>query len=138
MDREIREFIDSIGASEPNRSEKNYDLFRTVFKRSNYFRLNSKFLIIKVSRIEKPFFGVSKDILDILDDMNIGNYFLVLLVSNSEGWIYSKSEIKTNINSSVWKASEKDNNYKIHYATLRDYNLFASPLEFLNILGAKK
>lgn len=50
MEKEIKEFIDSVGASEPNSKEENYDIFRKLFKRSNYFRLKGKLLIVKISR----------------------------------------------------------------------------------------
>ena len=132
MEREIREFIDSIGASEPSRKEENYDIFRKLFKRSHYFRLKGKLLIVKISRSKRPFFGLTKDILDVLDTLKINNYFLALLVSNKEGWIYSKSEVQSNINNSAWKLRQKDKNYKINPNTLKDDNLFTSPAQFLN------
>ena len=140
MEGEIKEFIESIGASEPSRDEEHYDVFRKTFKRSNYFRLKGTLLVVKISRSKKPFFGVSKDIIDLLDKMSSINYYLVLLVSNSEGWIYSKSETKNNIDNYMWRLSSNDNNYKINYYTLKDDNLFTSPYDFLNKLskGATK
>jgi len=133
MEREIKEFIEAVGAIEPNPSDENYSLFKSVFKRSNYFKLNKKFLIVKISRSEKPFFGVGKPYIELLNLLD--NYFLVLLVNSREGWVYSKSEINAYIEKSIWRLNDKDNNYKINSYTLKGENLFASPDEFLRKLG---
>ena len=60
MGDEIKKFATAIGAKEPNPGDKNYKLFRQVFRRSNYFILDGKFAIIKISRTAKPFWGVGK------------------------------------------------------------------------------
>lgn len=133
MEKEIREFATAVGATEPKPSDENYSLFRSIFKRSNYFKLKGKFLIVKISRSNKPFFGVGKAYIELLN--LIDNYFLVLLVSGGEGWVYSKPEINSNIEKAVWKLNEKDSNYKINYYTLKDQNLFTSHAEFLRKIG---
>lgn len=37
MDQEVKEFIEGIGAYEPEPSDESYVVFRGLFKRSNYF-----------------------------------------------------------------------------------------------------
>jgi len=133
MEKEIKEFIKAVGATEPKPSDENYSRFRSIFKRSNYFKLDRNFLIVKISRINKPFFGVGKPYIELLN--LIDNYFLVLLVSEREGWIYSKAELNSNITNKIWRLSNKDDNYKINYDTLKDKNLFTSHSEFLRKIG---
>lgn len=132
MGDEIKEFAAAIGAVEPNPNDKNYKIFRQVFKRSNYFILDGKFAIIKISRSAKPFWGVGKDYIEFLN--NTGNYLLILLVSNREGWVFSKSEINSNIQSDKWRLREADNNYKIN-PPLPDKNSFISPVQFMKKIG---
>lgn len=133
MEKEIKEFVETVGATEPKPSDENYSLFRSIFKRPNYFKLNGKFFIVKISRSNKPFFGVGKPYIELLN--LIDNYFLVLLVSEREGWIYSKAELNSNITNKVWRLNDKDDNYKINYYTLKDRNLFTSHSEFLRKIG---
>ncbi len=129
MEREIKEFVEAVVAIEPKPSDENYSLFKSIFKRSNYFKLNKKFLIVKISRSEKPFFGVGKPYIELLHLLD--NYFLVLLVNSREGWVYSKAEINANIEKAIWRLNDKDNNYKINSYTLKGKNQFTSPAEFL-------
>ena len=58
------------------------------------------------------------------------DYFLVLLTSNTEGWIFSKREVKANIASDKWRLGEKGGDYKINMP-LPDQNSFFSPENFL-------
>ena len=88
--------------------------------------LNGKILIVKISRTNPPFFGVGQQFLEFLDPFD---YFLVLLTSNREGWIFSKQEIKLNIANNTWRLSKTD--YKINRHTLLDRNYFSSPDRFL-------
>ena len=101
------------------------------FRPRKCFLLKSKakVLIVKISRSKKPFFGVDKSIIDSLDRNDI-DYFLVLLTSNKEGWIFSKGEIKANI-VDKWQLRKTDNNYKINWHTLPDRNSLSSPDFFL-------
>jgi len=133
MGDEIKEFATAIGAKEPNPGDKSYTLFRQLFKRSNYFILDGKFAIIKISRSAKPFWGVGKDYIEFLN--NTGNYFLILLTSNREGWVFTKTEINNNINSAKWRLRVEDNNYKIN-VPLPDSNSFITPSHFLKKIGA--
>jgi hypothetical protein len=128
MDKDIKEFIESIGASEPNPSEKIYPLYRDLFKRQNYFSLKGTLLIIKISRSDRPFWGLGRQFIELLK--NTDNYILVLLVSNKEGWYFSKKDIEANIRQGRWKLREKDDNYKIN-PPLPDNNSFNSPKWFL-------
>jgi hypothetical protein len=129
MENEIRLFSQGIGASLLKLDLKDIELF----KRDNYFKVNGKVLIVKISRSRKPFYGVNGTLIGLLN--NLDNYYLVLLVSETEGWIYSKSEINSNIQNGVWRLREDDNNYKINYGTLRENNLFTSHAQFLEIIG---
>lgn len=128
MDNEIREFIGGVGAYEPDTSNELYNLFRDLFKRQNYFILNKKFLIVKVSRSERPFWGVGKKYLDLFNELNI-NYLLVLLISGHEGWVYDKHDVQYHINNGYWKLNVKDNNYKIN-PPLKDKYSFSSFIQF--------
>ena len=127
MDNEIQEFSQAIGAVTPPPGSEDYSTFKSIFKRSNYFLLGNKFLMVKISRLEKPFWGIGKKFIDFLNNTD---YFLVLLVSNREGWVFSKAEVNSNINNKKWNLREADNNYKIH-SPLPDRNSFYSPEKFL-------
>lgn len=132
MGNEIKEFAAAIGAREPNPEGEDYKLFRQVFKRSNYFIIDGKFAIIKISRSDKPFWGVGKSYIDLLNSSN--NYFLILLTSGREGWLFTKAEINGNINSGKWRLRVDDNNYKINLP-LPDINSFITPTHFLKKAG---
>lgn len=122
---ELREFTQKVGAEE----------FRLElgcqFRPRKCFLLKSKakVLIVKISRSTKPFFGVDKSIIDSLDRSDI-DYFLVLLTSNREGWLFSKEEIRANTGDR-WRLRKTDNNYKINSHTLPTLNSFSSPDRFL-------
>ncbi|MEW6660241.1 MAG: hypothetical protein AB1424_16465 [Thermodesulfobacteriota bacterium] len=79
------------------------------------------FLIVKISRDKKPFWGVDADYLDRLNDWE-GYFFLVLLISSNEGWVYGKNEINNNIYNGLWKYREKNFNYIIHFSEIKDGN----------------
>jgi len=136
LDREILEFVSATGAIEPQPTDETYSSFRAIFRRSNYFILRSappkpnKFLIVKISRSKRPFWGIGKDFLEPLNKFEQINYFLVLLVSGKEGWVFSREEVNSNIRSQKWKLREADNNYKIN-RPLPDANSFTSPKTFL-------
>ena len=131
MGDEIKEFTAAIGAKAPKPGDTNYKQFRQIFKRSNYFIIDGKFAIIKISRINPPFWGVGKDYIDLLN--NIENYFLILLTSSREGWFFTKAEINGNINAGKWKKAAA-NNYKINHP-LPDKNSFISPSHFMKKIG---
>lgn len=133
IDKDIAQFVAVIGAKEPSQDSEHYAQWKALFKRSNYFLFNGKFMIVKISRSEKPFGGgVGKDFVDLLNSQD--DYYLVLLVSPREDWIFTKSEVNAHIRSKRWNLREADNNYKINYP-LPDSNSFFSPRNFLKKLG---
>ena len=117
--QEVLEFAQKAGAKEPRKGTELYSIFRSIFRRSNYFFLKDKVLIIKISRTNKPFWGGGKKYLDLLDGRF--EYFLVLLVSSNEGWVFSEAEVKLNIAGNRWRLRDRDQNYKI-YIPLPDRN----------------
>ncbi|MGE4580412.1 MAG: hypothetical protein AB7F21_12855 [Desulfuromonadales bacterium] len=135
MDQDINKFITSIGATEPSTTDEIFRTFRQIFKRSNYFILNGSFIIVKISRSKKPFWGVGKDYIDFLNSLE--NYHLVLLSASSEGWVFNKNEINQFINSKKWNLREEDNNYKINMP-LPDKNSFLGPKGFFRKSGIKE
>ena len=64
-DKDVMDFANAIGASEPSPDSENYQKWKAIFKRSNYFILNKRFMIVKISRSNKPFWGVGKEIIDL-------------------------------------------------------------------------
>jgi hypothetical protein len=130
-DADIRKFVEAIGANEPLANNEMYATFRRMFKRHNYFLLDSRFLIIKVSRTKKPFWGVGKEFIDFLNGLE--NYYLVLLVPVNEGWVFSKDEVNSNIRHRKWNLG-KDGDYKIN-PPLPGTNMFAGPKIFREKLG---
>ena len=131
-DKDIAQFVAAIGAKEPSPDSGNYAKWRALFKRSNYFLFNGKFTIVKISRIKKPFWGVGKEFVDLLNSLD--DYYLVLLISPREGWVFTKGEVNSHIKSRRWNLREADNNYKINYP-LPDGNSFFSTKHFLKNLG---
>lgn len=129
MEKEISIFIKSVGAKEPPKGSENYAKFRSIFRRSNYFVFDRKIIIVKLSRSTKPFFGVGKGYLDLLNTLN--NYLLILLVSESEGWVYDKDAVNRMIAGGYWNLREQDNQYKINHHTLKQYHWFNNTDHFL-------
>jgi hypothetical protein len=140
LDPEIREFTETVGAIEPQPEDETYRTFRAIFRRSNYFILRgaaptrAKLLIVKISRSNRPFWGIGKDFLELLNKFDQLDYFLVLLLSAKEGWLFSREEVNANIRSQKWKLREADNNYKINWP-LPDRNSFKAPEIFLKKVG---
>ena len=133
-DRDIAQFVAVIGATEPSQEDEHYAWWKALFKRSNYFSFNGKFMIVKISRIKKPFWGVRKELVDLFNSFNSQDeYYLVFLVSPRVGWVFTKSEVNAHIRSKRWKLA-KDNNYKIH-VPLPESNSFFSPRNFLKKVG---
>ncbi len=132
IDKDIFEFVTGIGAKEPTPNSENFAKWKAVFKRSNYFQFNGKLMIVKISRSQKPFWGVGKVFIDLLNVLE--DYYVVLLISKKEGWIFNKSEVNNHISSGRWNLREADNNYKINYP-LPDNNSFSSQKSFLKKLG---
>ena len=57
-DETVRGFAQMVGAKEPREGTEHYMQFRSMFRRSNYFFLNGKILIVKISRSDKPFLPI--------------------------------------------------------------------------------
>jgi hypothetical protein len=131
-DPDILAFANAIGAQEPLQGSKYYADFRREFKRHNYFMLEKRFLIVKISRTKRPFWGVGKKFLEFLDGLN--EYWLVLLISPTEGWAFSKTQVSANIRSQKWKLGGSSEDYKIN-PPLPHRNAFSSPQRFLALLG---
>ena len=98
--------------------------------------VGESFLIVKISRTKKPFWGVGKKYIDFFDKLD--NYFLVLLLSPKEGYVYNKNEITYNIDNDYWRLREADQNYKIYPAVIKERNYFFGPKQFLLKIGMEK
>jgi hypothetical protein len=133
MDEDIKKFIEGIGA----RQLEYGDVLYGIVKRQNYFILNDYFLIVKIDHGKNPWWKLDADYLTNLNDWD-GQFFLVLLVSANEGWVYGKDEINNNIHNESWKYGEKDYNYRIHFNKMKDANWFVSHNQFLKKIGIEK
>jgi len=134
MEQEIKDFTKEIGARSPKPEEKSYKLFKLIFRRDNYFRHEQGVMIIKISRSERPFWGVGKKYIDFLNELGV-NYFLVLLESNRSGYIFKKRELNQKIERKDWGLGN-DDNYKINPPSLPEKNVFRSTNQFLSKIGA--
>jgi hypothetical protein len=123
-DSDIIEFVKLVGATEPT-------AYRHLFPRHNYFRIRNHFLIVKISRTERPFWGIGKKVVDLANMLD--SYFLVLLDSKESGWVFSKSEVNINVGR-TWKLREADDNYKIN-PPMPDQNAFTGKAIFYQKLG---
>lgn len=126
-DGDILRFAQMVGAKEPEEGTESYLKFRAIFPRSNYFFLKGKILIIKISRSKRPFWGAARKYLDFLDSFD---YCLVLLISDAEGWVFSRNEVRANIARDKWRLRVNDGEYKINMP-LPGNNSFSSPEHFL-------
>ena len=124
MDTEIKIFANSIDLVVDNSN----------FSRSNYFKFRdtTTLIAIKISRSSKPFFGIGKQVIDLANNCD-DKFYLVLLISEKSGWVYSKKEVNSNIKNGFWKLAS-DNNYKINNGDLSDSNYFTSYNIFLTKL----
>ena len=108
---EIKEFVDAIDAKAPPPGSEEYVKWRALFKRSNYFVFDGKFMIVKISRSPKPVWGVGRKYIDLLNSQD--DYCLILLCSKKEGWAFVKKEINAHIENNQWKLGS-DNDFKIN------------------------
>jgi hypothetical protein len=131
IEPEIREFVNAIGAAAPSPADGEvYHIWKKLFRRSNYFWFEGNFLVVKLGRAGKVW-GVLEKIIDFLNKQD--NYYLVLLINNHEGWVYSKKEINNSIEIGDWKLSGIQ--YLINFSRLKDNNSFISPNQFLKKIG---
>ena len=87
-----------------------------IIKRRNYFLLGKDtYLIVKISRIEKPFFGLGKQFVDLFNELTekSGTYYFVGLDSHNTGWLISKNSLLQDINNGSISYSERESQYKI-------------------------
>jgi hypothetical protein len=105
-----------------------------MFKRQNYFTINDCFLVIKISRSERPFWGLTKAIIDFLNQLN--DYSVVLLTSPTESWVFSKSQVNGHMRSGHWALREADGNYKVNMP-LPHSNMFSTTSRLLSHVGAE-
>ena len=124
MEPEIIQFATSIGAGEPSETDEVYGLYRSLFRERNYFKHPSGFLVIKISRSPKPFWGLTREIMNTLNEHF--SYNLILLKSASQGWVFSKQETVRNLQSRDWNLDSKGLQYKINMP-LPDSNMFFGP-----------
>ena len=136
MSNEVLEFSERIGAVDLSEKLRGTE-YRGIFKRRNYFYLkNNIYLIIKISKSKiRPFrfWGIGKQFVDLFNSFTKenGNFFLVTLVSNRSGWVFSKREINSQIQDGSLSYSEKQKQYKINNYNLKDKNSFTSVDTFL-------
>ena len=137
---EVVEFAEAIGAKDLKEIFSSSE-FRGIFKRRNYFLIGTEqYLIIKVSRSKKPFWGIGKDFIELFNTLTekSGNYFLVALVSNTSGWVLSKRELLSSIANESLSYAERGNQYKLNFHNLKDNQSFHSPKRFLKIIGLEE
>lgn len=132
MSDEVKNFAKAIGATRPQRGDKNYKTSQLIFRRSNYYKHSQGFMIIKISRIEKPFWGVGKFYIDFLNDLKI-SFFLVLLDSEKSGYVFNEKEVNRFIDRKEWRLAS-DDNYKIS-VPLPDRYYFKNKEMFLRTIG---
>ena len=127
MDIEIKTFVDTLDCVED----------KINFSRSNYFKFRdtTTLIAVKISRSTKPFFGIGKQVIDLANNRD-DKFYLVLLISDKAGWIYSKNEVNSNIKNGFWKLAN-DNNYKINNGDLSDSNYFTSHNILLNKINQR-
>ncbi len=126
---DIEIFVSGINGERTSFSKK-------IFNRPNYFEVMGKFLIVKISKSTRPFWGFRKKVIEYLnDEQKLSNYYLTLLVSNEKGWVFNKKDIMRFIANNEWRLA-KDHNYKINYNTIQySNNRFSSYKEFLNLIN---
>jgi hypothetical protein len=120
MGDEILEFANQANAIDL-KTVTDYSKSHGLFRRRNYFFLGrDNFLIIKISRIRIPFWGLGKDLYDLFNSLtkSRGNYFFVALVSNKSGWVLSKEQLLSQITDGSISYSANQKQYKIHVSNL--------------------
>ncbi|HLW69993.1 MAG TPA: hypothetical protein VKS22_05170 [Candidatus Binataceae bacterium] len=106
-------------------------LIGAKLNKDNCFTLNNKLLVIKVSLIPKPWWGLHTKATDKIKNEN---GFLVLLVSENEGWVLTGREVRDRIENESWRVASDEVQYKIHRRDLPNQRHFSAPEEFLQAL----
>ena len=132
MENEVQRFATAVGAK---RMILDIGIDEEkLFVKPNYYQLSDCRLVIKISRSKRPFWGVGVKQITILEQQ--GKYYLILLVSDKEGWFFSNREVAQSIHSNVWNIAH-DNNYKINMP-LPDANAFSSPGQLLRKIATER
>jgi len=137
MANEVNEFAKAIGAISL-REKLTLTRHAHLFRRDNYFSLNDVFLIVKISRSSRPFWGFGKDFFDLFNMLteNTKPYFFVALISKESGWLLPKQEIINQIFDDDLSYSENQGQYKINPYNLRDRYSFLSAKSFVIKIGS--
>lgn len=125
---EVLTFAKQLGAQD---LKSQYDpRLNRVLRRRNYFLLaKDMYLIVKLSRSEKPFFGLGKQFVDLFNELTeeSGTYYFVGLDSHNTGWLISKNSLLQDIdNGSISWSEGASTEYKINYYNLRSQQRFLS------------
>jgi hypothetical protein len=94
----------------------------------NCFTLKNKLLVIKVSLIRNPWWGLHTKA---AEKIKSENGVLVLLVSQNEGWVLTAREVSDRIKGESWRVASDDVQYKIHLRDLPNQRHFFTSEEFL-------
>lgn len=97
---EVQEFAESIGA----------EIKKISFFRGNVFYKEDKILLIKISRTQKPFWGLNGNLMDLLIEgskKNMIKFSIILLTTSSDGWVYSQNLAINMIENGRWKKNNK-------------------------------
>lgn len=123
IDPEIQAFALAVGARVPDPCTEVGRQWRNIFKRGNYFIFRDKLMIVKISRLEKPFWGVGHRY--IFENDFSGDYYLVLLTPKGAGWSFRKSQVENLIGNGTWKQGN-NGDYKINCPLPDKYHFFSS------------
>lgn len=112
------------------RDLRSHDSQLRIIRRRNYFLLGrDTYLIVKLSRSPKPFFGLGKQFVGLFNELTeeSGTYYFVGLDSHTTGWLISKNSLLQDIdNGSISYSEGAGTEYKINYYNLRSQQRFLS------------
>ncbi len=131
MDIEVRLFTEAVSAKALDLSNETQKQFKALFKKPNYFVFRGSFMIVKVSRSRKPFWGVGKKYIDYVSPD--GSYFVVLLINEREGYVFQKADVVKAINNKGWRVAN-DKDYKVNVPIPSQFK-FSSKKDFMKIVG---
>ena len=122
------------------RDLRSHDPRLATIRRRNYFVLGKEtYLIVKISRIDSPFFGLGRRFVDLFNELteDSGAYYFVGLDSHSTGWLISRDRLLRDIaNGSISRSAEgPDMQYKIHSHNLRSQHRFLSIADCRSKIG---
>lgn len=100
LENEVQLFIKNTGIE---LCENTYKLLKY---RGNIMRCGECFVLVKLSRLNKPFWGLNGALIDLLIN-NSFKFFCIFLINEQEGWIFPAKEFRYMLMSSKWKKNEK-------------------------------